>query len=399
MQLGFSARRTFLKYLILNALITMGLIAIVDVVVTMQYFQRHAVNYKKNDKLTCSAVLTGYDYCRSLTQFNFMDKRDRLFPVSNFIDANRRSIYGNPEKIPLVTRKERIYILGDSFVQADELSMEERFEHFLREDGFDVSAFGYSSWNSWQFGRISSSLTVNSGDHVFIFSMVNDYTPAYYASTVKTLEKFRDVRDEDVSVPKRSLLADYMRQSFFANRIFPGLLSIWEGMGKQRIESRDVSALYPSNAPTCESIADNKAMVDSGEMLEYLLLSQDQVCWSPELHESVALNVTMLRNIKTALESRGAAVHILLVPAGWAFKNQNTIGRIVSPYYFPSGVEVGQDGLVAYAKAKGLMLDDLRYPLSKSDQGDNSLYFAVDGHWTSHAHRIVYKYLKDTYLQ
>ncbi len=391
--------RRFGVVLVLNIIWTFVIVALVDFVITASYFHRHALSYK-TDKITCSRALTGYGYCPSITQFLFMDMRDRIFPVINFIDSDGRSAYKNSKKHSEVANKGDIFVLGDSFIQADELFIEERFEHFLREDGYNVAAFGYSSWNSWQFEKIAAQLPVKQGDQVFIFSMTNDYTPSYESSTVKSLVKFVDAKDEDRPLPNRSFLADYINQSFFANRIFPhvrSILNAWSE-GDVEVKSPKSNVLFKSNAPACKSIAGDKGTT-SDQMLDYLMLSQGPECWTSAVRESVDLNIEMLRKVKYALERYGAKVHILMVPAGWALKNQNTVGRIASPYSFPHGVEVGEDGLIAYATEKGLRIDDLRTTLSKKIYADDSLYFAVDGHWTSLAHRIVYNHLKNNYLQ
>ena len=115
--------------------------------------------------------------------------------------------------------------------------------------------------------------------------------------------------------------------------------------------------------------------------------------------DSVDLNLAMLKRFKSTLEGRGAVVHILLVPAGWAFPDQNTVGRMASDYEFQYGAVVSQTGLSDYLRSHGLPVDDLTIPLAESNRGDNVLYFAVDGHWTPHAHKVIYAHLMDRYLR
>ena len=113
-----------------------------------------------------------------------MDLADGFFPIVNYIDNNRKSTY--KVKPDFSSNGKRVFLIGESFIQAEELSITDRFEHALRKEGFEVSAFGYSSWNSKQFYSIVRSLKLRRHDEVIIFSMGNDYTPSYSSSTSQT---------------------------------------------------------------------------------------------------------------------------------------------------------------------------------------------------------------------
>jgi hypothetical protein len=130
------------------------------------------------------------------------------------------------------------------------------------------------------------------------------------------------------------------------------------------------------------------------------MLSESSDCWSQLMIDSVNLNLAMLKQLKSTLEARGALVHIMLVPAGWAFPDQNTVGRMTSDYEFQAGIAVSHKGLLNYLQAHGLAVDDLTTPLAvaKKRGGENSHYFAVDGHWTPQAHQVIFAHLMDRYL-
>jgi hypothetical protein len=69
---------------------------------------------------------------------------------------------------------------------------------------------------------------------------------------------------------------------------------------------------------------------------------------------------------------------------------------MASDYEFQIGTVVSHIGLFNYLQAQGLVVDDLTAPLAG---GRNSMYFAVDGHWTPHAHRVIFAHLMDRYLK
>jgi hypothetical protein len=392
--------RKLIHLVLLNLLISAILLVVIDLGITATYFQRNVVKYYGDpaDKITCNSSLTGYSYCPSMVQVNFMDKRDRLLPVYNYIDDNRRAEYKDKSLKPVVTKKESIFILGDSFIQADELPITERFEHLLRKDGYEVIAYGYSSWNSWQFLRISEQLPIRSGDRVLVFSMINDYPPSYGHSTIQTLKNLEPVADEFGGAGQRkNLYDDYTAQSFLLNRVFQDLSKVLKAFSvKNGIETKSKSKFPNDYGTTCESVKD-RSLLSSMIAYEYVLLSQKHSCWSNELRESVDLNISVLKKIKKSIEDRGGIAEFYLVPAGWAFSNQNTVGRMTGDYNFPYGVTISQSMLTDYVNRQGLLIHDLTDVLKPASTKDDDLYFPVDGHWTSKAHSIIYTYITSAF--
>lgn len=385
------------KTLSINIAVFAILILLLDMGVTLIHFEKGTRSYGK-DELTCASEQTGYDYCKSIVQVNYMDKRDRVFPVYNYIDAHGRSTYRHPSLIPSVRKTPKIYLLGDSFVQADELWIEERFEHLLRDTGFDVEAHGYSSWNSWQYQRIGETLNPKPGDEVFVFSMTNDYTPHYGNSTIKSLTKFEKTKDESTKEVDGEFWRDYSRQSFFLNRVYFDLKNIFAYLFNANPQA-SAEAKDGPRRKVCPDSADSvpTAVTDLAE--DYVMLGESSECWSQLMIDSVDLNLAMLKQLKSTLEARGVVVHILLVPAGWSFPDQNTVGRMATDYEFQYGAVVSQRGLSNYLRSHGLSVDDLTEPLAVSSRGDNSLYFAVDGHWTPYAHGVIFSHLMNRYLR
>lgn len=218
--------------------------------------------------------------------------------------------------------------------------MEERFEHLLHVAGFDVEAHGYSSWNSWQYQRIANTLRPKPGDVVFTFSMTNDFTPHYGNSTIKTLTKFEKINDVRAKeVDDGRVWRDYLRQSFFLNRVYFDLENIFAN-------------LFNANPQATAEIKDRsriKVCPDSQDFIpssvtdlahDYVMLGKRSDCWSQIMIDSVDLNLVMLKRLKSTLGHEGAIVQILLVPAGWAFSDQNTVGRMAGDYQFYTGAKV-----------------------------------------------------------
>ena len=394
------------KILTVNVLLLLALVIIIDVPITLSFYEKNAVDGVKNGKITCSSELTGYDYCPSITHYDYMDKRDGILPIINYIDKDKQSTYKNSYEAPIVTRSKTIYLIGDSFIQARQIKIEDRFDHELRKLGYKVEVHGYSSWNSWQFERIINQLNIKKGDIVFVFSMGNDFTVSYDRSTVPTINRYKKSPpfDEIYQPERRGVFSDYINQSFFLNRglpSFPGLLNIvktkilqFNPFKEKQNTSYSSFDLFNQEGLTCKKIWRNKNNVTSDLMFDYLLLSQKSDCWYKDLMDSVNVNIMLLKSIQLRLEAKGATSEILLIPGGWAFNNQNSIGRSLKPTYdFPLGTKTSQASLVQYISDNGVKITDSTTILEEANIGKDSLYFPVDGHWTKYAHKVIFDYL------
>ena len=106
--------------------------------------------------------------------------------------------------------------------------------------------------------------------------------------------------------------------------------------------------------------------------------------------------------VKNKLSSEIAYVW---VPAGWAFKNQNSVGRLSEPYQFPNNIKVSQKGLVKQFRSDmpKAIIFDLETIFNQSldecifDCIDN-YYFAYDGHWTPKANKLVSEVIINEFL-
>ena len=365
--------------------VTLLLLLSIDLLITFRY----AAQDGKTKDLTCDATLTLYDYCPDTRHIRVMDTKDRIVPFVNYIDKNRRSTYKSAKSKPVVSKKGSIYLIGDSFIQADEMPIKDRFEHHLRTKGHDVQAYGYSSWNSLQFQKIVESLDLNAEDNVYIFSMTNDFTPDFSRSTLNT--EWEEKPNTTKPSSRIGKLAAYKKYSFLKLR-YDGLKkskkrNLGSVTNKQTTISHDSSnyndcASLPTPEQTASKLAHN-----------YLELSKDEACWSQNVKDSVDLNVRILSETVSLAKSKGATVKILLVPAGWAYKNQNTIGRQHKIYQFPQSIAITQSGLTNYLKDNGLPVTDLFEVLQPHNKTPNTLHYAVDGHWTEKSHNIIGDFL------
>jgi hypothetical protein len=382
--------------------LVISLIFITPFVLYDVLFLLDKINYRTSN-LQCDSSLTNYDYCPSVTHLNYMDLADKWLPIVNYIDKDRRATYERQKKgedassvfsLNCKSMKGRVFIIGDSFIQAEELRIEDRFEHYLRESCYEVHAFGFSSWNSVQFNSIIKSLDLKVNDHVLVFSMGNDYTPSYSSASVNTI---LNKDDESTKSDDRSLFQKYYDNSLIVNtynRAKNVINHYYYNTWVQNNEMHNpvvISHNY-QNYKDCSSIpsVDNLA---SNLTHDYIELSKHSSCWSLPISNSVNRNIELLKDsMRFAVEERGAVFTLMLTPAGWAFPNQNTITRSNSQYNIPIGIEVSQVGL-KMRLSNFFPLVDLEAVLRPNAVQDDYLYFPGDGHWNENAHKIIGEYL------
>jgi len=354
------------------------------------YFLYDKLDYRVN-RTMCDRALTNYDYCPSVTDLRYMNLTDKWLPVVNFIDHNRRSSYRH-QKVPEITKRGRIYLIGDSFIQAEEIEIGNRFEHYLRQQGYEVIAMGYSSWNSVQYHSIVKTLELNKNDHVFIFSFGNDFTPAYSRSSINTILGDREDRS---STDGRIIIRKIYENSLIRNTYSRAKNQIISILNSKNKDNKKIKISHDANnLNDCDSIPENEA-VASNLVSDYIYLSKSSKCWTDKIQSSVDYNVSLLKESKKIIESQDAAFTTVLVPAGWALKNENTSGRAHKQYQIPSDITISQVGLSRYLEKSKLPVFDLeillkKYKTNKSDE----LYWAVDGHWNERAHQIIGRHLE-----
>jgi len=382
--------RGYFRIILINVLILV--VPIIAIIVTDIYFTYDRLDYLTK-RFRCDSKLTNYDYCPSITHLRYMALADKWFPIVNYIDADRKSTY--KEKPKFQSNGKRIFLIGDSFVQAEELRIEDRFEHLLRKEGYEVYAFGYSSWNSKQFNAIVKSLDLKEGDEVFVFSMGNDYTPSYGSSTIKTT--LNVAKDREAIPETRTLFKRIEDSSLIFNIYYRAKTMLDKYLIDKKDEGDESKAVTFShtskNWKDCSTLPE-KSQVASSSVHDYLVLSKHESCWDQNIRDSVDLNVKLLKEAELITKSQGAYFNVALVSAGWAFPNQNTIGRKHKLYNIPEDITVSQVGLVDKLKDVGFNVIDLENLLQPHIlEGTDSLYFPVDGHFTARTHQIIGDFL------
>ena len=349
----------------------------------------------RRNSLTCDSKMTNYDYCPSVVHMNYMELADRWLPVVNYIGPDRRSAYSASS--PSITKEGVIYLIGDSLIQAKEVRIQERFEHLLRQKGYEVRAFGYSSWNNAQYLSIMKNLQLREEDYVFVFTTGNDYTPSYSRATINT--SIGEMKD--TTTPPGAVFNTYqkiMHLSLIVNtyRRAKSMLSyFFQNEMDSHSKNLELKVSHDQfNWTDCESIP-NRDTVPSNMVYEKILLSKSSNCWDRDIAKSVDHNIQLLKKMQEITSVTSTTFQIFLAPSGRAIKNENTVGRAHSQVAVPDKLIVSQLGLFEALKDSKLPISDLEpiFKKHKNPKKSNEFYFPADGHWTRAGHLVVGKYV------
>ena len=175
-----------IKYIIYLSILFLA----VDIIVTSTYFTRDARIYNINN-VTCKSELA-YDYCPSITQIYFPHPLDSFFPTTSFVNSDSVMVSSIKDTLSKSQLDFDYLLLGDSFIQADEIPFNSRVGGILNNRNINVLSKGYSSYNLFQYKHFLSDYgetTSMKGKNVFIFLFINDFMPSYSSSTYNTFIK------------------------------------------------------------------------------------------------------------------------------------------------------------------------------------------------------------------
>jgi hypothetical protein len=80
----------------------------------------------------------------------------------------------------------RVYITGDSFIQADEVNFDQTLGHWLEQTSQRKTLqHGYSSWAPVQYMNYLKTINFKKGDDVFVFLNLTDFSPENHNSNYK----------------------------------------------------------------------------------------------------------------------------------------------------------------------------------------------------------------------
>ena len=282
-----------------------------------------------------------------------------------------------------------IFLVGDSFIQADEITYEETIYGVLNiAHNIKSYGIGYASWNPIQYAKVIKKIGVTKKDYI-VFITSNDVNPSYSRSVYGEMNRIRrdKLKEKITSIFKFS----YFVYKRYKNALPKSMFKEEDGL------IMDHNMFSKDEIHNCKPLKVIDKKIKSKLSYDYLVWSKSIKCW-PDKHliayEVFANKVLDLINyVNKELDSN---IYLVFVAPGWPFPGENTVGRISNEYSFPGNISISQKGLVNEIKkdfGNYFIIDTeeiISIDMSKcKPHCKNKYFFPADGHWTAASHRLM----------
>ena len=349
------------------------------------------------ERVRCEPEWVLYNYCPNITAQRINHEADGGLLINIEVDENGSRVpLGGKSNLNSANR----ILIGDSFIQADEMNYSDTlYGRFNTEQPGSTYALGYSSWNPIQYLSAIKRVGQKNSNY-YVFLMTNDVSPRFSRSV------YREARTQQLKL--------YLSKSF-AFKAYKALSPIKRQLVSQLTENTDqneVRSISLKNNFDINSVDQCHALdrfigTNYAQELgfDYLVFAKAYTCWPQKHKEAYGEFSSAVRALERYVTNDlSSTVNFVWVTAGWAFSNQNSIGRMNSIYRFDPNERITQQGLTRrfikdFPDAKvvdtELLISD---KLAQCNNGcSNEFFYSVDGHWTPRTHNLLFEYIRNEY--
>ena len=315
---------------------------------------------------------------------------DSFSPVVS--ETNAQGLRG---PMPGPKQSPRVLVVGDSFIEADEVAFEATIGERLNAefDGrLEVVSHGVSSWApTTEFSWIHHVGLTFEPDAVVLFLVFNDFFPAdTYGRADPAYQSealWRDGAPIEYVVPAEKQRRD------------SPTLTAWRTSAEALVRRSRVGVLA---ALGLQSIAAWWSPPLS-EQAPTLFFAQPRAQWPRVLRRSVDDTLTVVVRLNEYLRQRGVALRVTMVPSGFNWPDElmgvkdfdASWGQIVEESGVSTDAYALSDQGLEVAVAERLVREGVEWfslrPAFASAKaaGSGLLYNEEDGHWNARGHRVV----------
>jgi len=317
------------------------------------------------------------------------------------IEVNINELGMRDYHIPLEKKEKRILILGDSFIEAEEIPYEKTVGQLLQSklgrENYLVMQQGYSSWSPLLYlNFLIKTYDITQQDHVIIVLCINDFYDAniyQLSDSGYTKEAIFDSRWYPLyfNISKSNKLRSKVQQSNLIKNFF---ILFKKNKCDSMISQGDIDYLF--------GLKDYDKS-DTTKRLHNIILVENSIRlgrpyqeWDIETTKNVELSLDYIKKIKTFLEEKNASLTLLLTPLGWNIAPDETIlGKKSVHYCLDDNGIIADNGIrerirdfsfeqnITYIELKDTMKKfKSKYPTTK-------LFLQSDGHWSEMGHKLV----------
>ena len=324
------------------------------------------------------------NYLSDIEFITYPSKFDNFKPVINKI--NSIGIRG-----PELQKKTsyRVLNIGDSFVQADEVSFEDTFGEKLNRSNLNIEfiSHGIEGWAPTpEFSWIYHNVGQIKYDEVNLFLCVNDFfRKSDYLSVDEVYRAYANYSENGIPISYNVASSERTIRDIAREFYIYKLMSL----AKSKVRG----------ASSKSSIRKDKVNVPD----EIIMLSHSSEAWDDELRINVLETLDVVRKIAVFLKDKNIKLNVLFVPLGLAWEDEFTAGKQSLSTDWEKTKVISQEGIERFTR-EFLQDHEITYiELSKefhSFKNENknvSLFYDMDGHWTQNGHFLVHKILNNHY--
>ena len=303
-------------------------------------------------------------------------------------------------------KKQKIFLIGDSFIEAEEMPYEETIYGIINNKfQKDISyGLGVGSWNPIQFRK--SIEMINKKNVIYdIYIFANDFNH----DSPRSVYMENKFKENNLDKNKESLIT-WLSRRLNSSYTYKKIKKIYREKIINPESRRKVFWDYyfeeiKSTEPSCEILNHSSFKEFNPQMKNYISLSLPSKCWNSnqtKAYEEAIKELDKSIEIASKLNSK---IRIILIPPGWSFPYENTAGRESYHYTIPTeksfsfyGLRnklISQYGSIFYDIEKDLSEEINSYKKSEcsNQKCKNKFYFSNDGHLNQRSHRFLYKLL------
>ena len=313
-------------------------------------------------------------------------------------------------EIPPKRRDEfRVLLLGDSFIEADEipypLTVGQELTRLLRNPRVRVLQYGMFGWSPLlELNWIVKRGLVLEPDVIVLFLCINDFYRASsgWSDASYTREAIFDTR----GLPIKFMVANTTRKPWNDLLIVErlrALFQFWRQRPPRSLTQGELDRLLQIDASRLDAELEQsipRELETRSLLIDIIRLARPTTSWDEGTLQTVGITIRYLDIMERILREKRVRFIIALIPDGWNVSlRDNLEGR---KRYALSGVIVPMGGIEEIIKRfcgnKGVEYVDLHAIFTAEEAKEGQpLYLSVDGHWSPRGHQVVAKALYDLF--
>ena len=331
-------------------------------------------------------VIKPYGYCSLISHTKDVSQEELDYKLVQVYVDKLGGRVGSIENQKIDPKIYNNFLIGDSFVQADEIPFQKTIQGLSRNNidkSKHIYGIGAGSWNSNQYLQVLNKLLKNNANYNFLLSP-NDYFPNYSLSSWNQSKRF-------FLKYSRALRWIYAKIRPYVIKISNNNnLSFHRVLEETIVTSfRDCSSFESSDFERIKFQA----------RTDHLVFSKHHSCWPEKYKISVDHSVKELKDIGETIYKSNSNVRFFILPFSISFKNEQTKGRLFNSFNFPIDKAISHRGLAEYLIAKlEYPVIDLENPIKqeiikirkKCPDCVNNFYLKYDGHLNPKAQKFLF---------